>query len=125
MSDNVVIEGLETIIKRDLEEHKMLLARTTTELHSYREGRASEIKRKKHYASLVGGGVYNDDSLRRSMDDIAINIRHMSDKAEAAEAKITHHKLIVDTLAQQLVDQNKALDMLAEYRRKNPSASGS
>jgi len=117
------IEGMEVIIKRDLEKHKVLLIRSNQELLSYRNARSHEVKRKKYYKSLIGGEKYNDDSLRRSMNDIVINIRHFSDKVKLSEDAIKHHTLIVDTLSKQLDDQNKGLDALAKYRRDHQNAA--
>ena len=62
--------------------------------------------KKKHYKGLIGGGKYDDDALKRSMGDIAINIRHMSDKEKLSRDAIEHHTLIVDTLTQQLEEYN-------------------
>ena len=119
----IVFEGMEIIIKRDLEKHKVLLITSNQELLAFRNARSHEIKRKKYYKSLIGGEKYNDDSLRRSMDDIAINIRHLSDKVKLSEDAIKHHTLIVDTLTEQLENQNRGLDALAKYRRDHPDAS--
>ena len=116
----VVIDGIKELIERDLENHKMMLERTKGELLSFREGRSHEIKKKKHYKSLIGGGKYNDDSLRTSMDEIAMNIRHMSDKCELAEEKIKHHQMIVDTLTEQVNDQNYLLAQAELYYVEHP-----
>jgi len=112
-----VIEGMDDIIRRDLNKHKFLLEQTKLELGAYREARSHEIKRKRHYRSLLGGGKYDDEALQRSMNDIATNIRHLGDKAKLAEEKIAHHTLIVDTLTKQLRDQNDALSALAQCRK--------
>ena len=113
----IVIEGIEEVIKRDLKKHQEILARSKLELISYRDARSHEIKKKKHYKSLIGGEKFNDDSLRESMNQIAVNVRHMSDKVDLTERAIKHHTEIVDTLAEQLENQMKSLKMLAEYRR--------
>jgi len=105
----IVIEGIEEITKRDLVKHKALIEQTTAELNAYREARAHEVRKKKHYRKLIGGGKFDDDALRRSMQDIAVNIRHMSDKCKAAEEKLKHHQLIVDTLTAQLEEQERLL----------------
>ena len=116
----VVIAGIEEIIERDLALHKDLLERTKTELLSFREARSHEIKKKKHYNKQVGGGKYNDEALRVDMNDIAINIRHMSDRCESAQKKIKHHQLIVDTLTQQLSDQEYLLAQAELYYQDHP-----
>jgi len=121
----VVIEGLEEIIERDLEKNKVLLEQTQKELLAYKGARAHEIQRKKYYASLIGGGKFNDESLRVSMDDIAINIRHLSDKIKLAQEKIEHHTLIVDTLTEQRKAQYEALSALSLYRKDQLDAANS
>jgi hypothetical protein len=107
LEPEIFIEGIDVVIKLDLGKHKELLAQTQTELMSFREAQDHESARKRHYYRLVGSGKYNDESLLRSVKDIRINIRHLSDKAKLAEDKIKHHKLIVDTLTDQLKDYGK------------------
>ena len=102
----VFIEGVDVIIRLDLGKHKELLAQTQTELLAFREAAAHEIKRKKHYYRLIGGGKYDDDALRSSVKDIRINIQHLTNKAKLAEDKIEHYTLIVDTLTEQLKRYN-------------------
>jgi len=103
----VFIEGIDDVIKLDLGKHKELLAQTQVELESFREAVTHESARKRHYYRLVGGGEYDDDALLRSVKDIRINIRHLSDKVKLAQDKIEHHTLIVDTLTEQLRDYDK------------------
>lgn len=114
----IVIKGLEDIIKKDLKKHKVLLERSKAELDAFKLAVSYQVKKKKHYKSLLGGGKYNDASLRESMTMIGVDLRHMSDKVKLAEEAIEHHKLIVDTLSAQLDDQYKNLKILAEYRGK-------
>jgi len=118
----MVVEGMEDVIKLDLEKHKEILARTKLELQAYKNARAHEIKRKKHYKSLIGGGKYNDEALKKSIQDINVNITHMSNKVKLAEDKIQHNTLIVDTLSKQLEDQYKGLATLAEHRKRTIDA---
>lgn len=115
----IVIEGIEEVIKKDLKKYQEILERNKLELIAYRNARSHEIKKKKHYKNLIGGGKYNDDSLRESMNQIAINIRHMSDKVDLTEKAIKHHTEIVDTLTEQLENQMKGLKVLAKYREQN------
>jgi len=116
----VVIDGILQVIEMDLEKHTALLARTKDELLSFRQARSHEIKKKKHYNKQVGGGKYNDASLKVAMGDIATNIRHMSDKCTLAEEKIKHHQLIVDTLTEQVKDQNYLLGQAELYYQEHP-----
>lgn len=114
----VVIEGMEALIEKDLQKHKSILERAHGELLAFRQGVSHEVKKKKHYKSLIGGGKFNDDSLRKSIDQMNVNIRHMSDKAKLAQDKIEHEDLIVKTLTEQLEQQREGLKKLAEYRMK-------
>lgn len=98
----IVIRGIDKVIKRDLGKHRELLQQSKLSLLSFREAVSHQIKKKKHYLSLIGEGKFNDDSLRESVDTINVDIRAMSDKAKLADEEISHHTLIVDTLANQL-----------------------
>ena len=116
----VVIDGIKELIKRDLENHKFELDKAKRELLNFREARSHEIKKKKHYKNLVGGGKYNDESLENSMVDTAINIRHMSDRCDERVEAIAHHQLIVDTLSEQLADQIYLLGQAERYYQEHP-----
>ena len=119
----VFIHGMEKIIEKDLNKHKALLERSKLELLAFRNAVAHEIKKKKHYKSLIGGGKYNDKALRESMNMIAIGIRHMSDKVKLSQEAVAHHTLIVDTLAKQLADHYHGLEHLARYKREKLNAA--
>ena len=114
----IVIEGIDVVIKRDLDKHESLLERSKLELLSFREARSHEIKKKKHYQKLIDDGKYNKDAMTRSIADININIRHMSDKCKLSRDAIDHHQLIVKTLTGQLEQYNKDILELHKQRRK-------
>ena len=113
----VIIEGIDVIIKRDLEKHKTILERSQTELLSYREARSHEVKKKKHYISLIKEGKYNKESMERSIQDINVNIRHFSDKCKLTQDAIKHHTVIVDTLTEQLKEYEEDMKELKKLRR--------
>jgi hypothetical protein len=119
----IVIEGIEEVIKKDLKKFQGLLEKDKLDLIAYKNARSHEIQKKKKWKSLIGGKKYNDDALRDSMDQIAINIRHMSDKIDLTNKAIKHHTEIVDTLTEQLENQYKGLKVLAEYRKEHKDAS--
>ena len=119
----VVVDGMEKVIKKDLQRHKDILERTYREIISYREARSHEVKKKKHYNSLIGNSKYNDDALRESIKQININIQHFSNKVKLSQDKIDHETLIVDTLSAQLEEQERLLKVLAEHRKKEANAS--
>jgi len=110
----IFLEGIDEVIKKDLGRHRELLARTRIEMASWRQAVKHESAKKRHYYRLIGKGKYDDDSLRNSVADIRINIRHLSDKVEAAELKIAHHTEIIDTLAQQLEDYDRQAERVAK-----------
>ncbi|MDX2342777.1 MAG: hypothetical protein QNL26_02910 [Acidimicrobiia bacterium] len=114
---------MEQIIQRDLDKHRSLLSAARGDLAAFRTARAHEIQKKRHYSKLIGGGKFNDHSLRVARGQMNINIRHMSDKADTAERSIAHETEIVDTLAMQLKNQMAGLVRLAEHRRENGDAA--
>jgi len=107
----VIILGIDKVIKRDLGKHKELLEQCKVTLLTYREAVSHQVKKKKHYASLIGGEKFDDGSLRVSISMINIDIRAMSDKVKLTEDEIKHHTLIVDTLTEQLADYQRKLEM--------------
>lgn len=113
----MVVEGIEEVIKKDLGTHKIILERTNIEILSFRTAVSTEVKKKKHYLSLIGGGKFNDDALRTSIDQMNVNITHLSNKVKLSQDKIKHETLIVDTLTEQLDNQYKDLEILSEYRK--------
>jgi hypothetical protein len=116
----IVVEGMEDVIERDLEKHKSLLERTQMELLGFRQARSHEIKKKKHYLSLIGGDKFDDEALQNAIDtQININIRHFSDKCKMAQDNIKLHTRIVDELTEQLRMQMMGVRALAAHRRKN------
>lgn len=115
----IIIEGIEEVIKKDLKKFRGILEKDKLNLIAFRNARSHEIKKKKHYKNLIGGEKFNDDALKESMGQIAINIRHMSDKVMLTEQAIKHHTEIVDTLTGQLENQMKGLKVLAKYREQN------
>jgi len=103
----VFLEGIDVVIRLDLGKHKELLGQSRADVASFREAARHESARKRHYHRLIGGGKYDDNALKRSIKDIRLNIRHLTDKAEQAVEKAEHHTVIVDTLTAQLEDYNR------------------
>lgn len=117
----VVVEGIEDIIERDLNKHRALLEQAKQNVLIFREARSHEIQRKKHYKSLIGGGKYDDDALRKEMQDMNVNIRNLSDKVKRFEEEVQFHTGIVDKLSVDYTEQMKKLKALDKYRRNNAS----
>ena len=113
----IVIEGIEEIIKRDLVKHKAILLLLPLSLQALETARGHEVEKKRYYRSLVGGGKFNDEALEESIKQSKINIRQNSDKIKLTKDAIKHHTEIVNTLAAQLEVQEQSLRDLAEFRR--------
>ena len=98
----IIIEGLDVVIKLDLGKHQQLLVQAQLSAQAFREAVSHQVKKKKHYRSLIGGGKFDNKALKASIGMIQIDIRAMSDKVKLATEEIAHHTLIVDTLTEQL-----------------------
>jgi len=107
MKPDFFVEGVDVVIRRDLDKHRSLLETSKLSLDSFKTSVAHEIQKKKRYLSLINEGQYDEASMRASIVDININIRHLSDKVKLAKEEIAHHTLIVDTLTEQLADYEK------------------
>lgn len=113
---DVVVEGMEDILERDLFKHRGLRNQAEAELLEYRNGRAYEARKKKHYQGLMSFGKYNAESMELAIGGIDINIRHMEDKAKLAKEKIEHHQEIIAALEKDLASQYRGLKCLKEQR---------
>lgn len=116
-SPDIIIEGMEEIIDRDLVKFQGVLEQKTHELLAYREARSYLVKRKREYNKLLeGDNNYNKDSLKTALDGMVIDLRQMSDKVKLTEEAIEHFKMVVDDLAEQKKAQDLGLKRLNEYR---------
>ena len=100
-------EGMDVVISLDLGKHKELLAQTQADTASFEEAVRQESARKRHYYRQIGQGKFDDQALKKSVEDMRINSRHLSDKVKLSKEKAEHHTLIVDTLTSQLEDYNR------------------
>lgn len=112
----VVTEGLEILIERDLEKHKTALELAKANLEAFERARTHEIAKKKYYRRQIGGGKYNDEALRASMEQMRVNITHLSNRVKEEKDRIAHETLVVDTLTRQMAEQIEGLEALARYR---------
>lgn len=113
----IVIEGMEEILERDLAKHEGTVENAQRELEAYREGRAYEVRKKKHYRSLVNAGKYDQKAMESAIEQIDINLRHMADKVKLSKERIAHHQEIVDKLKEELANQYRGLKHLEEQRK--------
>lgn len=114
----MVVEGLEIIIERDLNKHRGIVKQTKEEIRAFREARSHLVRRKQHFKGLMNSPKYNAESMKIARDNINIDIRHFTDKLNAAQEKLEFNQNIVDVLAKQLAEHNEALKTLAEHRKK-------
>ena len=112
----VVIEGIDAVIKRDLEKHQGLLERSKMEKLAFVQARSHEVQRKRAWRKHIGGGKFDDKALQQAIAQIAQNIAHLSAKAKLSDDAIDHHTLIVDTLTAQLEEYHIGMARLAQSR---------
>ena len=115
----VVIEGLEDIIERDLNKHRGIVEQTKRELEVFKQARSYQVQKKKHYKMLMQtDNKYDKEAMQTAKDMINIDIRHYSDKVDGANQILAFNQNIVDTLEKQLVEQREGLKVLAKHRKK-------
>lgn len=112
----VVIEGLDVILKRDIEEHQGHLERSKLEKQKFVEARSHEIKRKRNWRGHIGGGKFDDEALEVALAQMVQNIAMWSDKVKLSDDAIAHHTHIVDTLSAQLEEHNATLAAIVANR---------
>lgn len=108
----IVVEGMEVVLERDLTKHQKAVQQAELELGEYRAARILERNKKSHYESLLGGGKFNDTALKNGIAQIDINIRQLSDKIKLSSEKIEHHTEIVRRLQEELKQQYAGLKVL-------------
>lgn len=113
----IVLEGMEEILERDLAKHKGILQQTKLEMDAYSDARSYEVRKKRHYRSLVNEGKYDRESMEAAIAQIDINLRHMLDKKKLSLEKIAHHEEIISKLEEELSNQYRGLKHLAEQRK--------
>ena len=119
---DIVIEGMEEILERDLLKHQGNLKQAQADLEAFKNARAYEVRKKKHYRSLFNAGKYDQQAMEAAIDQIDINLRHMADKTKLATEKILHHQQIIASLQKELANQYRGLKHLNE-QRKNTDAN--
>jgi len=114
---DIVFEGMEEILERDLSKHKGILQQTKLEMDAYSDARSYEVRKKRHYKSLVNAGKYDQKAMEEAIAQIDINLRHMVDKKKLCVEKIAHHEEIISKLEEELADQYRGLKKLAKQRK--------
>tara|TARA_R110000772_G_C13310328_1_gene440486 strand:+ start:3388 stop:3738 length:351 start_codon:yes stop_codon:yes gene_type:complete len=107
----VVVEGLDVIIKRDLDKHKFLLNKNNLDLQAIETARSHEISRKKFYTTQKGKRNYNDEAMEKAIAQMNDNIGLYSIQVKSIKESRTFNTNIVDTLTKQLEDYYKQLSL--------------
>ena len=111
------IEGIDVIIKRDLDKHQSLLDKNNMDIQSLTFARQGEIDRKRFYNEQKGKRKYKDDAMDKAISQMVVNIAHLSNQIFKTKEHRVQNAHIVDTLTAQLADYNKSL--LSFYKSQN------
>jgi len=111
------VEGIDVIIRRDLEKHKVLLDNNNLDIQAFQQARSGEIGRKRFYGEQKGKRKYRDADMDIAIEQMDKNIAHLSIRIKVTEDLKKENTIIVDTLTKQLEQYNIGIKELA--RRKN------
>ena len=109
---DIVIEGIDVIIQRDLDKHKSLLDKNNIDLQSIHAARSNEISRKKYYNSQKGKRNYSDDAMDTAIEQMRNNIARYSHQLDQLREDLKFNTNIVDTLTIQLDNYHKNIRKL-------------
>ena len=110
---DIFVEGIDTIIRRDLEKHKSLLEMNNLNIQALQGTRSSEIARKQFYGEQKGKRKYRDEDMDIAIGQMNKNIVQLSIRIKLTEDMRKENTHIIDTLTQQLEDYNKGLKAMA------------
>jgi hypothetical protein len=99
----IFIEGIDVIIRRDLDKHKSLLEKNNMDIQAFENAINSEIQRKKFYVKQKGQKKYDDTAMDVAIEQMRINITHLGDRLKITKELRRQNTQIVDTLTPQLV----------------------
>ena len=108
---DIFVEGIDVIIRRDLDKHKAILEMNVMDIQAFQKSRSSEIEK--------GKRRYRDDAMDEAIEQMNKNIGHLSIRIKFAEELRDQNTIIVDTLTKQLEDYNKGIRALASYKLNN------
>jgi hypothetical protein len=109
---DIVIQGMDIIIKRDLDKHKSLLDKNNLDIQFLQDARSNEIKRRKFYNSQKGKRKYSDDAMDTAIEQMRLNIERYSSQLKGLNEQKDFNTNIVDTLTNQLNEYYKSLTKL-------------
>jgi len=98
----VFIEGIDVIIRRDLDKHKSLLNRNNMDILAFESAVGTEINRKRFYKKQKGKRNYNDEAMDIAITQMTVNITQLSNRVKIAKELRIQNTHIVDTLTKQL-----------------------
>ena len=111
---DIFIEGIDIIIRRDLEKHKALLEKDIMGIESLQVARSNEIRRKQFYGEQKGKRRYKDNAMNTAIEQMNKNIGHLSMRIKFTEDMKKQNTLIVDTLTEQLKEYDTMLRTIAK-----------
>ena len=117
------IEGIDVIIRRDLDKHKALLEVNELSIQSLQAARSAEIRRKQFYGEQKGKRRYRDKDMDIAIEQMNKNIGHLSIRIKLTEDLREHNTHIVDTLTEQLENYNIMIRELASRNTKQDNAN--
>jgi hypothetical protein len=118
------VEGIDVIIRRDLDKHKALLNMNNINIQNFEAARNSEIGRKRFYGEQKGKRNYSDDAMDTAIRQMNTNIGKFERDIKLTKDQRELNTRIVDTLTVQL----KAYDvgykeMVDQLRKENAARS--
>ena len=117
-------EGIDIIIKRDLDKHKSLLEKNIIDILAMQNAIAAEIARKNYYGEQKGNRKYKDDAMDTAITQMTKNINGYSVRIKIVEEERVLNTRIVDTLTLQLQEYYEGLKQLSNIRKLELDANG-
>ena len=112
------VEGIDVIIRRDLDKHKDLLNMNNLNLQAFAAARDNEIGRKRFYGEQKGKRKYRDEDMDKAIRQMNTNIGKFERDIRLTKDQKEMNTRIVDTLTQQLKDYDVGYKQLVEQLRK-------
>jgi len=119
---DIFVEGIDIIIRRDLDKHKALLEKNILDIQSIHGSRNGEIGRKNFYQEQKGKRKWKNDAMDTAIAQMNNNIARFTHQLLGLEKLKEDNTFIVDTLTQQLIDYNNGLSQLSQMRKEELDA---
>jgi len=113
---DIFIEGIDVIIRRDLDKHGALLEKNQLDIQALQRARSNEIDRKRFYGDQKGKRKYRDDAMDIAIKQMNTNIAGLSVKIKQAEDMKVENTIIVDALSKQLKDYDLGIREMAKRK---------